>query len=223
MEEGRIPVKDEEWAELLEATHVDKSSLNRIVMNWLEVEGFRDTAESFAEEAGVHCDLEGVGDRIAIRQLMQSGDVSTAVDKVNAMDPEVLSDDPCLQFELWHQQLVEIIRSGDVDGAITFAQRIAPFAEPEPAEEDEADRPAAPQEHLRMLEQALSLLCFDDPAASPHGDLVGMQHRNKVASRLNAALLQRQGHESEPHLHQLLRLVLRNAIAVVAGQSQREG
>jgi hypothetical protein len=46
------------------------------------------------------------------------------------MDPSVLESRPALLFALHRQHLVELVRVGDVDSALAFAQEyLAPLAE----------------------------------------------------------------------------------------------
>lgn len=60
-------------------------------MNYLVVEGYRDAAEQFSTESGLAptVDLQSIQERMDIRQAIQSGDVDTAIDLVNDLNPEV--------------------------------------------------------------------------------------------------------------------------------------
>eukprot|EP00756_Hemistasia_phaeocysticola_P057838 Hpha_TRINITY_DN34447_c0_g1::TRINITY_DN34447_c0_g1_i1::g.96147::m.96147 len=185
-----------EWLGMVQEAGLDREGLNRVVMDWLEVEGFQDAAKCFAEEAGVPCSLDSVGERIEIRRLMQEGNVSAAVDMVNAVDKDVMAE-PAVHFAVLQQQLVETIRAGNIEEALALAADLAPKGW-------EGEGRA---ESLEAMERALSLLCFEDAESSPHGHLLSPQQRHRTASLLNAAVLRRQGHEPEPQLLQLLRLV----------------
>ncbi len=65
--------------------------LNRLVMNYLVIEGYKDAAEKFSTEAGVapSVNLSSIEDRMQIRHAVQSGSVEHAVERVNDLDPEV--------------------------------------------------------------------------------------------------------------------------------------
>ena len=135
-------------------------------------------------EAGV--DLSAIGARMAVRAAVASGDVAAAVDAVNELDPDVLEARPSLAFALQRQRLVELIRGGDVDGALAFAAEfLAPHAADDGAFRDE-------------VEQALALLAFESPADAPGGlgALLAPSQRAAAASALNAAILNSQGQES---------------------------
>lgn len=60
-------------------------------MNYLVVEGYKDAAEQFSSESGLAptVDLQSIQERMDIRHAIQSGDVDTAIDLVNDLNPEV--------------------------------------------------------------------------------------------------------------------------------------
>lgn len=60
-------------------------------MNYLVIEGYKDAAEKFAEEAqmNIQIDLKTIEKRMNIRNAIQNGMVEEAVEMVNDLDPEV--------------------------------------------------------------------------------------------------------------------------------------
>jgi hypothetical protein len=71
---------------------------------------------------------------MAIRNAVQCGEIQQAIERTNAVDPAILAGDTELSFKLKQQQLVELIRSGGVEEALTFAQaELSPLAEGRPA------------------------------------------------------------------------------------------
>ena len=71
-------------------TYVD-SDLNRLVMDYLVVEGYKEAAENFAREAGMSPqeDFESIRNRMTIRNAIQRGDIVEAIERVNDLNPEV--------------------------------------------------------------------------------------------------------------------------------------
>lgn len=67
------------------------SDLNQIVLDYLVVEGYRDAAIEFAEEAGLalRVDVEGIQERMLIREALEAGRVDEAIRRVNELDSEV--------------------------------------------------------------------------------------------------------------------------------------
>ena len=75
---------------------MDKNShpfrdLNKLVMNYLIIQGYKDAAEKFSKECNLppDVDLSSIEDRMSIRTAVESGKVDEAIEKVNDLDPEV--------------------------------------------------------------------------------------------------------------------------------------
>ncbi|KAJ1729800.1 hypothetical protein LPJ72_004783 [Coemansia sp. Benny D160-2] len=176
-------------------------------MNYLIIEGYKDAAEKFSEESGLHStvDLGSIEERMQIRFAIQNGDIKAAIERVNDLNPDLLDTDPRLYFHLQQQQLIELIRQGKAEEALEFAQEeLAPHGEEHP-------------ELLRELERTMALLAFDNVVSvsansagahmSPLADLLGFAHRQKTANELNAALLAAHSQPKEPKLPALLQLL----------------
>jgi glucose-induced degradation protein 8 len=60
-------------------------------MNYLVIEGFKDAAEKFSKETRLDpcVNLESIQDRMNIRNALQDGNVTSAIEQVNDLDPEV--------------------------------------------------------------------------------------------------------------------------------------
>ena len=144
---------------------------NEVVMNYLVTEGFKESAEKFRDETGIlnNVELSGMDTRIKIQEAILAGKVPEAISMVNQLHPELLDNDRCLFFHLQQQQLIELIREGKVEDALTFAT------------EQLAERGAKSGLVLEELERTLALLAFEDPEKSPYGDLLSYSHRQKVS------------------------------------------
>lgn len=160
-------------------------------MNYLIIEGFKDAAEKFSQESGIKplTDLSAIDERMQIRQAIQAGNIPVAIDKINDLSGDLLDSNPKIAFHLQQQQMIELIRSGQVEAALAFAQEeLAPRAESHP-------------EFLRELEKTMALLVFD-PATGGKGvkpalkELIDPAHRMMVANEVNTALLSTQNHEN---------------------------
>ena len=67
------------------------SDLNAIIMNYLISEGYPSAAQKFAHEANIapmH-DVNMVEERVAIRVAIHGGDIQTALEKINELNPQV--------------------------------------------------------------------------------------------------------------------------------------
>ncbi|ETW87395.1 hypothetical protein HETIRDRAFT_413703 [Heterobasidion irregulare TC 32-1] len=193
------PLAIHEWERRLGDVQVTKHDLNRLVMDYLVIEGYKSAAEEFSQEAGVvtPVDFDSIESRMNIREALQRGDVQDAITRVNDLNPEILDTNPALYFHLQQQKLIEYIRQGDVAAALQFAQEeLAPRGEERP-------------EFLSELERTMALLAFESSAAIPTGisDLLSPAQRMKTAGEVNAAILESLSQGKEAKLVALLKLL----------------
>ncbi|XP_041024797.1 protein GID8 homolog isoform X1 [Juglans microcarpa x Juglans regia] len=214
-------ITKEEWEKKLNDVKIRKEDVNKLVMNFLVTEGFVDAAEKFRIESGTapDIDLATITDRMAVKKAVQCGNVEDAIEKVNDLNPEVqriwqiysvtgliaimwkfnvqiLDTNPHLFFHLQQQRFIELIRNGEVEEALEFAQ------------EELAPRGEENQSFLEELERTVSLLAFEDVSNCPVGELLDISQRLKTASEVNAAILTSQSHEKDPKLPSLLKLLI---------------
>ncbi|KAJ5073473.1 hypothetical protein M0811_08590 [Anaeramoeba ignava] len=114
--------KIDEWERMLDDVKIEEEDLNRLVMNYLVVEGFKEAAIEFQKETKTKPDtnIDLIGERMEIRNTVNSGDIPQAIEKLNDFDPEVLDSDPKLYFHLQQQQLIELIKKGDINEILKF-------------------------------------------------------------------------------------------------------
>ena len=170
-------------------------------------------------------------ERSDIRAALQRGDVDTAVDIANDVDPEVLESQKALSFHLQQQRVLEMIRQGQIEQALAYAQvreghtrlphASAPAGRAAAVQRHRFDWPRHPgypalqeylapcgeenAEFLAELEQTIALLAFEDQGNSPLGGLLDVAQRQKIASELNAALLAARDHAGQARLPSLVR------------------
>ena len=67
------------------------SDLNRLIMDYLVIEGYRSAAEEFCQEANITppVDFESIETRMDIREALQRGDIEDAITRVNDLNPDV--------------------------------------------------------------------------------------------------------------------------------------
>jgi len=186
------------WLKELQETKIDRSEMNKLVMNYLVMEGFKEAAEKFHLESGVDVPqpLDALDNRIQIREAVQNGLIDDAIDLTNTLNPEILDSKPHLYFHLQQQKLIELIRSGSVDDALAFAQTVL------------AELGTQNNDYLEELEKAMALLAYDEPETSPFSDLLNLSQRQLVASELNAAVLEFQHQDTTPKLAGVIKLLL---------------
>uniref|UniRef100_A0A8C1PUN0 GID complex subunit 8 homolog a (S. cerevisiae) n=1 Tax=Cyprinus carpio TaxID=7962 RepID=A0A8C1PUN0_CYPCA len=191
-------ITKEEWMDKLNNVHFQRADMNRLIMNYLVTEGFKEAAEKFRMESGIepNVDLDSLDERIKIRDMVLKGQIQEAIALINSLHPELLDTNRYLYFHLQQQHLIELIRLRETEAALEFAQS-------QLAEQGEESR-----ECLTEMERTLALLAFDNPEESPFGDLLNMMQRQKVWSEVNQAVLDYENRESTPKLAKLLKLLL---------------
>ncbi|KAI9836553.1 MAG: hypothetical protein M1819_001185 [Sarea resinae] len=180
-----------------------KTDINFVIMDYLINEGYPSAAKKFAMEANIQpsADVESIQERVEIRNAIHAGDIQTAIEKINELNPQILDLDPSLHFALLRLQLVELIRNctstpnGDISAALTFATtELAPRAPTKP-------------EFLEDLERTMALLIFPpDNLAAPLAALLDPSLRKAVANKVNEAILSSQGARREARIRNLVRL-----------------
>lgn len=186
------------WEEKVKSYHLPRAELNKLVMEYLVKEGFKDAVLAFRAETGLDpgVNMAIMDDQIKIRDAVEAGSIQAAVELVNDVDPEILDTNPKLYFHLQQQQLLELIKKGDLQQVLEYAStELSARGEESP-------------EFLDELEQSLSLLAFADPGTSPFADLLQPSQKLKVVSELNAALLASQDQEVTSKLSTLTKLVI---------------
>ncbi|KRT82546.1 hypothetical protein AMK59_3467, partial [Oryctes borbonicus] len=176
----------EEWIRLLDSKELNRTNMNKLIMNYLVTEGFKEAAEKFQQESGIcpPVELNSLDDRIRIREAIISGRMQEATALINQLHPELLDNDRYLYFHLQQLHLIELIRNNRVEEALAFAQsHLGEAGEDDPSV-------------LSELERTIALLAFEDPLSSPFGDLLLPAHRQKIAGEVNAAILKMEHQES---------------------------
>lgn len=70
--------------------------LNSVIMDYLISEGYPAAAQKFALEANIQLkvDVDSIRERVDIRNAIYSGDIQSAIEKINELDPEVSRKPP---------------------------------------------------------------------------------------------------------------------------------
>lgn len=186
------------WEEKVKGYHLPRAELNKLVMEYLVKEGFKDAVLAFKSETGIEpgFNMGIMDDQIKIRESVEAGQIQSAMKLVNAVDPEILDANSKLYFHLQQQQLLELIKKGDMEQVLEYAStELSARGEENP-------------EFLEELEQTLSLLAFADISTSPFAELLQPAQKLKLVSELNGALLASQDQEAVSKLGTLMKLVL---------------
>ena len=186
------------WLKDIGNAYFTRSEMNKLVMDYLITEGFKEAAEKFRVEATTepHSAFNSLDERLKIREAVQSGNVQEAMTLTNNLNPEILDSRPQLYFHLQQQQLIELIREKKIEKALEFAQNSM------------AELSIEDSKYLDGLEKTMALLAYNNPEASPFSELLNFSQRHKVASELNAAILEADHQQTNSKLENLLKMLL---------------
>lgn len=65
--------------------------INYVIMDYLIREGYPSAAQKFALEANIQptIDLESIQERVEIRNAIYGGDIQSAIERINELNPQV--------------------------------------------------------------------------------------------------------------------------------------
>jgi len=174
-----------------------KAQMNDIVLDYLIKEGFKEAAEAFAAEANIELQTEklaGIDERLAIQTSIISGDIMEAIKAINDLNSDLLDENADINFQLKQQHVIELIRTGNKEGALQFAQLYL---------SEHGDDPTRRQ----ATEKTLMLLCFDTFDACPVKELLSESKRQKLAEDVNSAILLSQDREPNSKLAKAVQIL----------------
>ncbi|KAI3889766.1 hypothetical protein MKW92_042000 [Papaver armeniacum] len=118
-----------------------------------------------------------LGHRRTLRQLIRSGDIDAAFEKLREWYPQIVEDEnSTICFLLHCQKFIELVQVGDLEGAVKFARaELAKFFENASL--------------VVILKTCVALIAYEEPLKSPVGYLLGMSQREVVADAVNAMIL----------------------------------
>ena len=91
-----------EWR-LLKIKNLPKSQLNKLIMNYLLIEGYEESALLFKKETlmeTTQTQTSSIHIRNIIRNLINNGEITKAIKCVNELNLEILDSNPILHFTL---------------------------------------------------------------------------------------------------------------------------
>lgn len=179
-----------------------KNDLNALILDYLTMEGYPNAAAKFSREANLQPqqDTASIRSRREIQTFIHNGDVRSAIETLNELDPQILDDDKALHFYLLRLELVELIRNcnvpgGDIMPALEFAtEQLGPRAPTNP-------------KFLEDLEKTMALLLFPRDNLEPQlTALLSPDLRREAADSVNRAILQRQAARREAAIRHLVKM-----------------
>ncbi|EGR32268.1 hypothetical protein IMG5_091170, partial [Ichthyophthirius multifiliis] len=116
----------EKWQNDLKNIKISKYDMNKLVMNFFLIEGYKEAAQRFQEETQTEIsnfDLNSIQPRINIRQLILNGQIDEAINELNNFNQKILLENKDINFSIKLQKCIELIKKNEIDSAINYAQQ----------------------------------------------------------------------------------------------------
>ncbi|XP_063852377.1 ran-binding protein 9-like [Scylla paramamosain] len=224
-----------------------QSMLHRMVSTYLVHHGYCATAEAFARSTAQDFDeeLTSIRNRQKIQKLVLSGRMGEAIDTVHQLYPGLLENNKNLLFMLKVRQFIEMVNGTDTDvktgagggggvggrkmcgGSPAAIERMLHFGrEVQHMSQVLKIHLGKSDQNKKMLQDAFSLLAYNDPWNSPVGWQLDPLQREPVCQSLNSAILESHQLPRRPpleicvaHTRQLLTLMSRSGLGSCAFSS----
>ncbi|GAB4824065.1 hypothetical protein N2152v2_011111 [Parachlorella kessleri] len=131
--------------------------------------------------------VEEMQKRQQVSGCVLRGDIDGAVALAREVAPGSLEAHPAVLFRLQCQKFMELINAKQDEAATAYGRTVLV-----PACSNEAEK--------ELLEDALSLFAYEDPAASPCGHLLSAAARAELAAEVNKAILAMKGRREDSAL-----------------------
>ena len=139
--------------------------------------------------------LSSISARMSIRESISSGDMDRALSQIDSIAPSMLKDNPALHFALKQQKLIELIRAGEVEGALHYARA------------ELRDDCCHEVDFFPAMESIMSLLAFSSLPVeqNPMRHLFDHSRRLELGREVNQKVLEAQFASKESQLEQLMK------------------
>ncbi|KAE9413427.1 hypothetical protein Angca_004584, partial [Angiostrongylus cantonensis] len=180
-------------------TSPSSQEMGKLIVDYLISEGYREAAELLCQESGLELpkdDIKNLDARMNIRCAIIEGRLEDALRLVKELCPTLLDENREVRFHLMQQNLIEMIRRGEMEKSLEYAQ------------ENLSNDNMLTDTQLERLEKTFALLAFEKPSESPFGKLLDQSQRQMVSTEVNGAVLRALNRPAAPRLEALLRMIV---------------
>ncbi|KJH53622.1 LisH [Dictyocaulus viviparus] len=196
----RVNYERQSWVFLANLdTSPSSQEMGKLIVDYLISEGYREAAELLCQESGLELpkdDIKNLDARMNIRCAIIEGRLEDALRMVKELCPTLLEENREVRFHLMQQNLIEMIRNGEMEKSLEYAQ------------ENLSNDNMLTDSQLDRLEKTFALLAFEKPSDSPFGKLLDQSQRQMVSTEVNGAVLRAMNRPAAPRLEALLRMIV---------------
>ena len=172
-------ISNEKWQKELNVQKMNKDKMNKIIANYLFIQGYCQPLKKFITEAKIQFDFDEklLNQRFLIRQLITTNQIEKAIQEINSIDKNILIENKVINFVLQRQILFNYIKENKLQESLNFAKdNLLPLSEGD--------------EFLyKELEKAMGVLAYENINDSPEKELITDKFLEKVASKINLVIL----------------------------------
>ena len=172
-------ISNEKWQKELNVQKMNKDKMNKIIANYLFIQGYCQPLKKFISDAKIQFDFDEklLNQRFLIRQLITTNQIEKAIQEINSIDKNILIENKVINFVLQRQILFNYIKENKLQEALNFAKdNLLPLSEGD--------------EFLyKELEKAMGVLAYENINDSPEKELITDKFLEKVASKINLVIL----------------------------------
>ena len=172
-------ISNEKWQKELNVQKMNKDKMNKIIANYLFIQGYCQPLKKFISETKIQFDFDEklLNQRFLIRQLITTNQIEKAIQEINSIDKNILIENKVINFVLQRQILFNYIKENKLQEALNFAKdNLLPLSEGD--------------EFLyKELEKAMGVLAYENINDSPEKELITDKFLEKVASKINLVIL----------------------------------
>ena len=172
-------ISNEKWQKELDVQKMNKDKMNKLIANYLFIQGYCQPLKKFISEAKIQFDFDEklLNQRFLIRQLITTNQIEKAIQEINSIDKNILIENKVINFVLQRQILFNYIKENKLQEALNFAKdNLLPLSEGD--------------EFLyKELEKAMGVLAYENINDSPEKELITDKFLEKVASKINLVIL----------------------------------
>lgn len=176
---SRKSIASEKWFKELDSHNINKDKLNRIIANYLFIQGYCLPLKTFIQETNIKFDFneELLNKRFQIRQLITNNQIEKVIEEINLIDKKILQENKMINFVLHRQILLNYIKENKLQEGLTFAKEtLLPLTEGDDF-------------LYKEFERIMCLFVYDDINESPEREYMTDKFLEKIASKMNLVLL----------------------------------
>jgi len=176
---NRKSVTNEKWFKELNSRKISKDKLNKIIANYLFIQGYCLPLKKFIAETKIKFDFDEklLNKRFLIRQLITSNKIEKAIEEINLLDKKILKENTIIYFVLQRQRLLKYIHENQLHEALKFAKDVLlPLTE-------------GNDFLYKELEKTMCLLAYENLDDAAEKEILTDKFLEKIASNINLVIL----------------------------------